>query len=136
MTPRAPEDPTPAEWQVLSLVWRAGSLATREIVTALQAETDWSTSTIKTLLRRLVDKGHLKTRAVGNGFVYSAKRSPQTALRRAGEALLGRANEATVAPLLAHLVKKSGLDAEQLAELRELIDDLSQHADDDTEVDA
>lgn len=126
MTPRPQEDPTPAEWQVLSLVWKSGSLPTRAIIAALKEETDWSTSTIKTLLRRLVDKGHLKTRAVGNGFVYSARRSPQSALRRAGEALLDRANDATVAPLLAHLVKKSGLGADELAELRQLIDDLSQ----------
>lgn len=125
MSPRPPEDPTPAEWQVLSLVWKAGTLPTREIIAALQSDRDWSASTIKTLLRRLVDKGHLKTKAVGNGFVYSARRSPQSALRRAGEALLDRANEATVAPLLAHLVKKSGLGADELAELRALIDSLS-----------
>lgn len=125
MSSHAPEDPTPAEWQVLSLVWKAGALPTREIIAALQSDRDWSVSTIKTLLRRLVDKGHLKTKAVGNGFVYSAKRSPQSALRRAGEALLDRANEATVAPLLAHLVKKSGLRADELAELRELIDSLA-----------
>lgn len=125
MSSRAPEDPTPAEWQVLSLVWKAGALPTREVIAALQADTDWSVSTIKTLLRRLVDKGHLKTKAVGNGFVYSAKRSPQSSLRRAGEALLDRASEATVAPLLAHLVKKSGLRTDELAELRELIDSLA-----------
>jgi BlaI family transcriptional regulator, penicillinase repressor len=125
MSSRAPEDPTPAEWQVLSLVWKAGALPTREVVAALQADTDWSVSTIKTLLRRLVDKGHLKTKAVGNGFIYSAKASPQSALRRAGEALLDRANDATVAPLLAHLVRKSGLRASELAELRALIDSLA-----------
>jgi BlaI family transcriptional regulator, penicillinase repressor len=129
MSSHAPEDPTPAEWQVLSLVWKAGALPTREIIAALQADRDWSVSTIKTLLRRLVDKGHLKTKAVGNGFVYSAKRSPQSALRRAGEALLDRANEATVAPLLAHLVKKSGLRADELAELRALIDSLEGNQD-------
>jgi predicted transcriptional regulator len=125
MNARSPEDPTPAEWPVLSLVWKAGALPTREVIAALQADTDWSVSTIKTLLRRLVDKGHLKTKAVGNGFVYSAKHSPQSSLRRAGEALLDRANEATVAPLLAHLVKRSGLRANELAELRELIDSLA-----------
>ena len=131
MPPRAQEDPTPAEWQVLSLVWKAGPLPTRQIIAALQEQTDWSTSTIKTLLRRLVDKGHLSTRAAGNSFVYSARKSPQSALRRAGETLLGHANEATVAPLLAHLVKKSGLNRDELAELRELIDDLSQDAADE-----
>jgi len=120
------DDPTPAEWQVLSLIWREGPLATREVLSQLQAEQSWSTSTIKTLLRRLVDKGHLKTKAVGNSFVYSARRSPQAALRRAGEELISRAHDDSVAPLLAHLVRRSKLDSSELSELRQLIEELSE----------
>lgn len=133
MPPRPHEDPTPAEWQVLSLIWKAGPLPTRDILRALQADTDWSTSTIKTLLRRLVDKGHLKTKEVGGSFIYSAQRSTQGALRRAGETLLDHAHEATVAPLLAHLVKRSGLGADELHELRCLIDELAGEQRDDEE---
>ena len=54
-----PEEPTAAEWKVLLTVWESGPLAARDVVDALEAETGWSTSTVKTLLRRLVDKGHL-----------------------------------------------------------------------------
>ncbi len=128
MPPRYTEDPTPAEWKILSLVWDEGPLAARDVLSSLEGETDWSTSTVKTLLRRLVDKGHLRTRKVGNSFLYSASKSPLRSLRRAGEDLLGRASGATVAPLLAHLVKNSGLDSAELENLRALIDRLAKEA--------
>jgi len=123
-----PNDPSPSEWKVLSLVWEKGPFSAREVCEALQQETDWSASTVKTLLRRLVDKGHLRTRRIGNSFLYSAAGSPMRFLRRAGDSLLQRTNEVTVGPLLAHLVKRGGLSQDDLGELRELVDRLAEDA--------
>ena len=117
------EEPTPAEWKVLSAVWKDGPLAAREVIERLGEENDWSVSTIKTLLRRLVEKGHLKTKRVGNSFLYSATRSPMKALRKAGDALLERAGEATAGPLLSYLVKRSRLSEDDLDELRALLEE-------------
>jgi len=122
MSPERREEPTAAEWKVLKAVHERGPSATRELLQALVGE-GWSDSTIKTLLRRLVDKGHLRTKRVGSSFLYSAKRSALGTLRRAGDALLERANEGTVGPLLAHLVKRSRLSDSELDELRALIDE-------------
>ena len=124
-----PEEPTAAEWKVLTAVWNKGPLAARDVVQALADETDWSTSTVKTLLRRLVEKGALKTRQVGNSFLYSTTRSPLRTLRRSGEELILRAGETAVGPLLAHLVKRSRLSPEDLDELRALIEEKSEEED-------
>ena len=125
---KAPEDPTPAEWKILSLIWEQGASSAREVVESLADETEWSTSTVKTLLRRLVDKGHLRTRKVGNSFLYSAVGSPMRFLRRAGDSLLKRATGDSVAPLLAHLVKRSDLSRDDLDDLRNLVDQLAEDA--------
>lgn len=126
MTPRNSEDPTPAEWKILSLIWEQGPFSAREVVDALADDTEWSSSTVKTLLRRLVDKGHLSTRKIGNSFLYSAVGSPMRFLRRAGDSLLKRTSEGTVGPLLAHLVKESDLSRGDLEELRTLVDSLAE----------
>ncbi|MBC8404854.1 MAG: BlaI/MecI/CopY family transcriptional regulator [Planctomycetes bacterium] len=128
MTPRQLEDPTPAEWRILSLIWEKGALSAREVIDAVEAETGWSTSTVKTLLRRLVDKGHLKTRKIGNSFLYSGVGSPMRFLRRAGDALLKRTNHVTVGPLLTHLVKSGDLSRDDLDELRSLVERLAEDA--------
>jgi len=61
-----------AEWEVMRIVWTLGEVHTGEIIEQLQIKKDWSESTIKTLMRRLVKKGLLRTRKEGRRFLYSA----------------------------------------------------------------
>lgn len=128
MSPIRPKDPTPAEWTVLRLVHEHGPLSTREVMERLEGREDWSRSTVKTLLRRLVDKGQLKAKPVGNANLYRVAGSPLRSLKRAADELMDRASGATVGPLLAHLVERSELDAQDLDELRALVDRLAEDA--------
>src|SRR5262245_3119859 len=122
MADSAPESLSRAEWKVMKIVWRRGRAAAREVVAEASNAHDWRPSTIKTLLKRLVDKGHLKTTRVGNSFLYEPIEEPLPALQRAGDTLLDHAVEGLAGPLLVHLVKRSRLSAEELAELRSLLD--------------
>lgn len=61
-----------AEWEVMRIVWTLGSAHSSEIIRQLQAKGNWTESTIKTLLRRLVTKGYLHTDKDGRRFVYRA----------------------------------------------------------------
>lgn len=124
MTKIPKSEPSPSEWKALRHVWEHGPCTARDVCDALAASEGWADSTIKTLLRRLVQKGHLATKAaVGGGQLYSARRSPKRALFDAGEKLLEKAREDTVAPLLAHLVKRSELSSADLADLKKLVED-------------
>jgi BlaI family penicillinase repressor len=118
----APEALSRAEWKVMKIVWRRGRVAARDVVAEAAAAHDWRPSTVKTLLKRLVDKGHLQATRVGNSFLYEPVDGPLPALQRAGETLLDHAVEGLAGPLLLHLVKRSRLSAEDLAELKALLD--------------
>ncbi|WP_461214172.1 CopY/TcrY family copper transport repressor [Lacticaseibacillus sp. GG6-2] len=69
MTPKIDEI-TPAEWDLMRIVWTKGSIHSRELITLLQMKRDWSDSTIKTLLGRLVKKGLLAVSQEGRRYVY------------------------------------------------------------------
>ncbi|HEV3340649.1 MAG TPA: BlaI/MecI/CopY family transcriptional regulator [Pirellulales bacterium] len=112
-----------AEWKVMNIVWRRKSCAARDVCEEARREHGWSASTVKTLLRRLVEKGYLQTTQVGNSFLYRPARPALSALRRAADSLLQNALDGTVGPLLAHMVKSSRLSAEEVAELRALLDE-------------
>ena len=45
-----------AEWEVMRIVWTLEQAYTSDIIAALKEKKDWSESTIKTLIRRLVNK--------------------------------------------------------------------------------
>ena len=119
---RSSPPPSAAEWKVLKIVADLGPCAAREVVEACEP-LDWSQSTVKTLLRRLVEKGHLKTKRVGNSFLYRPSRSLLASLRKAADALLQSTAEENRAPLLAYMVRQSQLSSDELSRLRQLIDE-------------
>lgn len=119
-----PPEPSPSEWKVLRVVWELGRCNARDVSARLLASEGWAPTTVKTLLARLVEKGHLAARRRGARLEYSAAspNSPRRALLQAADELLGRAREDSVGPLLAHLVKQSELSSAELAELRQLVE--------------
>lgn len=122
MTSPRPEPPTDAEWRILKIVFEHGDCAARDAIAAAAERFDWSPSTVKTLLRRLVDKGQLRTRAVGNSLLYRPSRSVHKALQESADALLERSVDGAMGPLLQYLVKRSRLSADDLDALRTLIE--------------
>ncbi len=122
-SPKNAEAPTPAEWKILRIVHSMESCAAREIVASAAESFAWSMSTTKTLLRRLVDKGHLQTERVGNSFLYSPSESALKMLCKEADGLLANAVDNAVGPLLSYMVKKSQLSKSDLDELRALLDE-------------
>ena len=120
---RTPKDPlSPGEWRIMRIVWRLKECAARDVYTEAGEEHGWSVSTVKTMLRRLVEKGYLKAKPVGNSFLYRPAKSAIASLTKAADTLLENALEGTTGPLLAHMVKKSELSNEEVQELRALLD--------------
>ena len=113
---------TAAEWKVMKIAWELGDFAARDVCELALDAHGMSVSTVKTHLRRIVEKGYLKTTQVGNSFLYKAAKPALGTLKGAADALLDKAVEGTTAPLLAYMVKKSHLTADELRELRALLD--------------
>jgi BlaI family transcriptional regulator, penicillinase repressor len=122
MTSKRDEALAAAEWKVMRVVWQKKSCAARDVYVETAAQHGWAPSTTKTLLARLVEKGYLHAKRVGNSFLYRPTEPAIKTLSGAADELLSHALEGTVAPLLAHMVKKSKLTGEELAELRQLLD--------------
>lgn len=59
-----------AEWEVLRVVWAKGQASSKDIIGVLAQKMDWSESTIKTLIGRLVEKKILQSRREGRSFIY------------------------------------------------------------------
>jgi len=83
----------------------------------------WAPPTVKTLLKRLVDKGYLTTTAVGNGYVYRPAQSALSILRNAADTLLEHATGTATGPLLTHMVESSPLGEDDLNAQQKLIEE-------------
>src|SRR3954464_11822064 len=131
------ESLTAAEWKVMKIVWGRKSCAARggyeeggrgrggEVYEEAGRSHGWAPSTTKTLLRRLVDKGHLTATPVGTSHLYRPARPAWQSLAGAADTLLENTVEGLGGKLLAYMVKKSRLTPDDMAQLRALLDEQS-----------
>lgn len=122
MSPADQKDLSKAEWKVMKIVWELQKAMAREIYTIAGELHSWTPATVKTILKRLADKGYVTTTQVGNGFVYRPAQSAVSALQSAADTLLTNAVDGATGPLLAHMVENSKLSENDLDALQSLID--------------
>ena len=110
------------EWDLLEVLWEKERATAREVSEALAKKRGWAVSTVKTLLDRMVKKGLLSARQVGNVWEYTPAVRPVDARRSAWAELVGKAFGGAVAPALHFLATDAKLSKKDLAELRALLD--------------
>jgi BlaI family penicillinase repressor len=121
----APDDPaiSPAEWQVMKILWERGPLAARDVYAALPREADWAYRTVKTLLSRLVAKGALAFEQIGNSYLYRPAVPRDQMTRQEIRGLVDRVVTGAVSPVLAHFIDEADLTDEEIRRLKKLLDD-------------
>jgi BlaI family penicillinase repressor len=113
-----------AEWKVMNAVWeQGGEVSAREVHAALEQETAWAYTTVKTLMDRLVQKEALVASVHGNVSWYKSRLARQRAVTDAARDLIQRAFGGSALPLVHHLIKSHRLTADDKAELRRLLED-------------
>jgi BlaI family penicillinase repressor len=111
-----------AEWQVMNVVWDSQPVDSQQVIDQLAAASNWSSATIKTMLHRLVKKQVLAFEQTGKRYLYRAAVGRNECVRQASRSFLERVFCGAAAPALMHLVQTSSLTADEVAELRRLLD--------------
>ncbi len=119
--PQKPIELTEAEWTVIKAVWDHEPCAAPTIQEKLFKQTEWTYSTVRTLMDRMVAKGLLTANKVRNTTIYqSAVTRPQA---QRGELLyaLKHAFNGALTPMVQCLLDNQELTSEELAELESLL---------------
>jgi BlaI family transcriptional regulator, penicillinase repressor len=116
------KDLSKAEWKIMKIVWELQKAMAREVYVIAGEQHAWTPATVKTLLKRLVDKGYVSTTRVGNGFVYRPAQSALATLQSAADTLMTNAIGGVTGPLLVHMVEQTPLSEADLDSLQKLID--------------
>lgn len=114
------------ERQIMDIVYRCGSATAAEIRGELADPPSYST--VRTLLRVLVEKGHLKHKQDGPRYVYSPTLSAERAKRSALKQLLTTFFDGSAPQAMATLIDMSSskLSSEELQQLTQLIEEAKQ----------
>jgi BlaI family penicillinase repressor len=110
-----------AEWAVMEEIWRQHPVTALEVVQKLSPHRQWQDQTIRTMLRRLIDKGALKYRAEGKVYYYEPAVSREQCVRVESRSFLKRVFGGAPKPLLVQMVQEADLSREDIAELKRLL---------------
>jgi BlaI family penicillinase repressor len=113
---------SPAETEILRLVWQCGGATVQQIRDALPPRRKVGYKTVQTLLRRLEEKGYLTHKLEGKAHVFRPAVQRQAVVKRTVLDFLDRLFGGDPRPLMQFLAEEGRIDAEDLRELKKLID--------------
>ena len=121
--PRPPSlHPTDGELEILRVLWDQGSSTLGAVCEALRRERDVATTTVATMLRVMLDKGLVRRKRATRGQQWSAAVTQAAAAKSMVGKLVDGVFDGSAGRLAAHLVEAGQLSADELNELRKLID--------------
>lgn len=109
-----------SELEVMQVLWEAGdALPLTEIRKTLQSRFDWSDPTVKTLIRRLCEKGAISQEKRGVFYYLPCLTRDEYNAWAAGD-MVNRLFKGSAQELVAALVKGNGLSRDDIDELRKM----------------
>lgn len=108
---------SPSEWEIMKVAWSNDQVTNNYIFEVLSEKMDWKMSTVKTLVRRLTDKGYLSAEKNSRQFVYKPLINQDEAYLSAGEDFLDSVCNRKVGGILTKLVKEYDISQDDLDDL-------------------
>jgi BlaI family penicillinase repressor len=105
------------EHQLMEILWKTGPATAEQIRVSLAPRHALKDSTIRTVLRRLQEKGYVHHKIEGRAFVYSGVEKPSNVAVRAVRQILDRFCDGSLEQLLVGLVENEVVDRAELQQL-------------------
>lgn len=113
-----------AELEIARIVWELKSAGVRQVHEALPEGRTVDFTTVQTYLKRLEEKGYLKVRLESRTRIYSPRVKPRTVIRETVDDLVERLFAGKAMPLVRHLVEEKQFSADDIDQLRGLLNRL------------
>ena len=113
---------TDAEWEAMRVVWANDRVTSKKIISVLQEKMDWTPSTIKTILGRLVEKGALNIELEGRKFIYTTNIEEKKAVRDYAEDILNRICNKKVGNVIESIIEDHVLSFDDIDRLEKILE--------------
>ncbi len=112
---------TEGEWAIIQAVWKNEPCAAPTVQEKLETKKNWTYSTVKTMMDRMVTKGLLKTERIRNLILYRSVVTKIQAQKSEIMRTVKRAFNGALTPMMQFLLDNHKLSQKQLNELERLI---------------
>ena len=118
--PKTPH-PTPAELEVLKILWDDGPATVRDVMEKLNPNRPRGYTSVMSLLNVMHEKKLLHRKPHGRAFIYSPAADQSKTLGKMVGDILSRAFDGSSSLLVSHLLEQAGPSDDELASIRSAI---------------
>lgn len=115
-----------SEWNVLNCLWENHPRTVMQLVADLEESVGWAKSTTITTLRRMEEKGLVRVEQAGRGKAYSPAVEREQAVTAETHSFLDRVYQGSVGLMMSAMAKRQELSADEVAELRAILDQIEE----------
>lgn len=121
MTNKVTNPLSPAETEVLRLVWELENGTVQDVFNRLPASRDIVYATVQTLLRRLEKKGYVKHVTRGKAHVFYPVAKQEDVIGTAVGSFVDKLFGGDAVPLVQYLAKHGKLTSEDIGKLKKMV---------------
>jgi predicted transcriptional regulator len=122
MARKKPVPLSPTQRRIMEIVWERGELSAFELREILSEQRELARETVRTLLRRMEQKGWLEHRVVGRTFFYSATVPREVGFGKHVLELVDELCGGSPERLMSALLEHRGLTEEEADRIQAMID--------------
>ncbi|PWU69984.1 penicillinase repressor BlaI [Gracilibacillus dipsosauri] len=111
-----------SEWEVLKVLWEQAPLTANDIISSLQAQTNWKPKTVRTLLDRLTKKEVVGVHKNQRVYTFYPLYSQDECQRSKTESFVKRFYDGALKSMLVQFIQDEDLSEEDIKELRSILD--------------
>ena len=112
---------TDLENEIMSAVWNAGPCSVESVHQAISGKRKLKEASVRTLLRRLEQKGYLRHEAEGRAYIYSAVEPARSLAGRAVRQIIDRLCQGSVEELVSGMVDAKLISKDELERLADFV---------------
>ena len=120
---------TASEWNILNCLWERSPRTVMQLAGELEKTVGWARSTTITVLHRMEAKGLVRCEQAGRGKAYVPLVERDQAAVAETRSFLDRVYQGSVGMMMSAMAKQEGLSRDQIAQLRAILDQAEQEAD-------
>ena len=118
----ASSEPTERELEMLQVLWEQGPTTLGVICETLRRTRPQATTTVATMLKVMLDKRLVQRRKGDRSYLWSARATRDTTVSSILGRLTDRIFDGSAGRLVAHLLEDGQLTADEMTELRRMLD--------------
>lgn len=112
-----------SEWEIMKIIWKNPNCTALDIIEQLKDSQKWKPKTIKTLIRRLIDKNIVGFEPFGREYKYYSLVNEAECRKTESVSFLQRVYSGSVKSMLLNFIEEENLSKEDIEDLKSILNE-------------